>query len=191
MNPISTVVVVVVVMLMMRFFAKQSKQAPKTDADGYTVLRMSVLYEVIGWIGGVMILALTTAIFLFSVKSAGTSDDLVGTIFGVAVFSIFFALCALLILSRRKSYIRFDNEKIEVHGITKKTKEIRWASIKTIVFTPKRTLKLSDGNTNVRVYYSLIGFQTFVERMKEKVAPEIIGDATEKIEKMYQHFNVQ
>jgi hypothetical protein len=86
-----------------------------------------------------------------------------------------FLLSVCLILSRRKSFIRFNDEKIEVYGIFAKTKVLFWKNVKNVSFTGRRILKLSDGNVKIGVYYSLIGFQSFVEKMNEKVAPEVIG----------------
>lgn len=190
MNAISSVAIVVAVMFMMRFFAQQSKKAPSVDESGFTVLRLPMLYEIIGWVGMAIIALVTTSIFLFSANGTGDNSNIVGAVFGLIVFGSFFILSVLLILSRRKSFIRFDNNIIEVHGITTKVKVINWKNVKTVSFSGTKTLKLSDDNVKVGVAYSLVGFQSFVEKMKQKVPPTVLGDISDKIEKMYKEFNV-
>ena len=117
MSPISVVIIVVAVSLMLRYVAKGSKQDPLINEDGKKVLRLPLLYEVIGWLCLLLICFLMIGIFLFSAKGTNDTSDIAGLAFGIGVFGFFCFLSILLILSRRKSIVIFDEEKIEAHYI--------------------------------------------------------------------------
>jgi|SRR6516162_2279208 hypothetical protein len=115
MNPISVVIIVVALSLMLRYVAKGSKQDPLINEDGKKVLRLPLLYEVIGCL--LLICFLMIGIFLFSAKGTSDTSDIADLAFGIGVFGFFCFLSILLILSRRKSIVIFDEEKIEAHYI--------------------------------------------------------------------------
>jgi hypothetical protein len=191
MNPITFVVIMVAVSLILRSFAKSSKQAPRIDESGKKVLRLPLLYEIIGWTSLVVIGVLMTAIFLFSAKSTNDASDIAGDVISIIVFGFFCFLGVLLILNRRKSIIVFDDEKIEAHYIFAKEREILWKAVTKAEFSHgSKSLKFTDGKQKIGVGYSMIGFQSLLDEMQKQLTPQVLGDSLQKVQSFYKRMGL-
>jgi len=189
MNPISVVIIVVAVSLMLRYVAKGSKQDPLINEDGKKVLRLPLLYEVIGCL--LLICFLMIGIFLFSAKGTSDTSDIADLAFGIGVFGFFCFLSILLILSRRKSIVLFDDEKIEARYIFAKPRLMLWKDVMQVEFSPSsKGLKFSDGKQKIGVGYSMVGFQSLLDEMKSKLAPQVISDSLEKVQRFYKRMGL-
>jgi hypothetical protein len=176
---------------MLRYVAKGSKQAPYIDKSGKKVLRLPLLFEIIGWVGLVFIGLLMTGIFLFSAKSANGASDIAGAVIGIAVFGFMCFLCILLILSRRKSIIEFDNEKIEAHYIIAKERVMLWKAVTKVEFSPgSKSLKFTDGKQKIGVGYSMIGFQSLLDEMQKQLTSQVLGDSLQKVQSFYKRMGL-
>jgi len=186
MNPIAVVIIFAAVSLMLRSFAKSSKQAPRIDESGKKILRLPLLYEIIGWIGLILICFLMIGIFFFSAKGTNDASDIAGAVTGIIVFGFMCFLGILLILSRRKSVIAFDDEKIEAHYIFAKERVMLWKDVTKVQFNPgSKSLKFTDGKQKIGVGYSMIGFQSLLDEMKRQLEPQVLGDSLEKVQSFY------
>ncbi len=191
MNPIAVVIIFVAVSLMLRYVAKGSTQDPLINEEGKKILRLPLLYEVIGWLCLLLICFLMIGIFLFSAKGANDTSDIAGLAFGIGVFGFFCFLSILLILSRRKSIVIFDEEKIEAHYIFAKQRMMLWKNITKVEFSPgSKSLKLTDGKQKIDVSYSMIGFQSLLDEMQKQLTPQILGDSLQKVQSFYKRMGL-
>ena len=191
MNPIAVVIIFVAVSLMLRSIAKSSKQAPRIDESGKKILRLPLLYEIIGWIGLVVISLLMIAIFLFSAKGTNDASDIAGAVIGIGVFGFMCFLGILLILSRRKSIVAFDGETIEAHYIFAKERVMLWKDVTKVEFNAgSKSLKFTDGKQNIGVGYSMIGFQSLLDEMQKQLSSQVLGDSIQKVQGFYKRMGL-
>jgi hypothetical protein len=191
MNPIAVVIIFVAVSLMLRYVAKGSKQDPHINEDGKKVLRLPLLYEVIGWICLLLICFLMIGIFLFSAKGANDTSDIAGLAFGIGVFGFFCFLSILLILSRRKSIVLFGDEKIEARYIFAKPRLMLWKDVMQVEFSPSsKGLKFTDGKQKIGVGYSMIGFQSLLDEMQKQLSSQVLGDSIQKVQGFYKRMGL-
>lgn len=174
-NIITVTVVVILVSFFMKKLALSSKKLPEMDAGGKKILRYPMIYEIISWFGlGGGILLILGLIFT---SNAGQDPFGVGVLFGLSI-----VVFLLLIFLRRNVMVTYDEEKMEYRSIFRKKIVIQWKDVKSIKFFLGQ-LVMRNENKKVIAHYSMTGFQDFLENVKAKIDPLILGNSLEKTDK--------
>ena len=102
---------------------------------------------------------------------------------------LFFVVLGLpLVLIVRCIRIVVMDEKILYIGITKKVKEIRWDEIRKVTFSKTVELILRSEETKIKLHMDLVGFESFLELMKQKLDPSLYEKALQDWEAAMKSF---
>ena len=149
------------VTIMMSFLLKASRKKPKIDEDGNRILRLPILYPIIGGIA--VIFGLGLFIFLCIILPA---EDIM---FAFIVPLIALGLGVPLLLVSLVSKIKITSEGIEQTTMFGKQKIILWTDIKSITFGKvSLELKIKDENQKIKVHMHMVGFPDFISEIENK-----------------------
>jgi len=179
MNYLSVVIVFVVVSVLMKYLGDSSKKNPVINEEGTIILKMNKTYGIIGYIG----IGFSAVIGI--VASIGAVKSIEDLFIVIGLVAFFLVVGALLVLVSKKMNVRVDDERINYLGITGKTKEIMWNDIKEVSFSKSMLeLSLKTNTTKIKLHMHLIGFSTFIEKMKSKTDYSIHKDAIHELESL-------
>jgi len=150
-------IAIIVYSILYRFIAKNIP----ADKEGKVLLRLPVLYKIIGWIGLAISVAIITSQFVYP-------DEHFTVLF--IFFQVFGCLSVFSILLARNHYVRFDGATLEVRDFLGRVKTVEWAKLKDvgfILFLGLIRLKDDKGQT-VYVHHHLKGIDQFLQTFEAR-----------------------
>ncbi len=182
MNYLTTIIVIIVVTFLMRYLLTFAKKQPATNEDGSMVLKYPGFMAVIGYtaIGFGVLIGIIT---VFQIVPT-TGNEVVPYL-----VSFFVVLGLPLVLIGTFTRITVTDQKVQLTGITGKVKEIRWEEINKVTFRWTAELILHSEHAKVKLNMILIGFNSLVETMKQKLDPALYEKALQEWEKAQQNIN--
>jgi hypothetical protein len=153
--------IVWLVTLLMNYFKKTSKKTPAADEKGNIVLKLSMVYGIIGLISFI----LGAAVLVYGLLEYDPED--IGAQIGI--FILFGGLGFLLILITITHRIFISDKEITQRTILGKRKSIMWEDIKSAKFNPSSDyLVIMSDEKKIRCEPFLIGFPVLVKLLEDK-----------------------
>ncbi|MFA6190293.1 MAG: hypothetical protein WC711_02135 [Candidatus Staskawiczbacteria bacterium] len=158
--------------------ANERNQKPE-KLGGETILKPSRLFYYLG----VLSIIIGASMWLFFISDTNRTNQ---AIIVISLISAFFLLsgtylCAYVI----RYFVKYSEKGIVYRGLFGKTKEMDWSDVKKITFSDISTyLKLKNGPIVINIYPMTKGFDSFINKLKEKISPQLYQEALDKMEKM-------
>jgi hypothetical protein len=150
------------VTLLMNYFKKTSKRTPGADKKGNIVLKLSMVYGIIGLLSFI----LGAAVLVYGLIEYDPED--IGAQIGI--FVLFGGLGFLVILITLTHRIFISDKEITQRTILGKRKSIMWEDIKNAKFNPASDyLVIMSDEKKIRCEPFLIGFPVLVKMLEDKV----------------------
>lgn len=158
-----------VLSLTFRYMNKLSRKQIPLDDSGKTRLRMSKLYNVIGYSGIAFGVLIVVGPLIF-VKE----DPDGGYFLFLFVFLLMSGLGTYSVMCYRNHVAVFDDTAVEVSNAFGKTNVMKWQEMTKISFNPFSgfiTIKGRD-DRSIKLHYHLIGIAGFVDKLRERTGLE-------------------
>lgn len=152
------------VSLTMLYLKKSSARKVKVVKEGMYVLRLHLLYQLIG----ILSVVVGFVLLLLPLLQAG----LEALPIALSMFGMFGVLGLVCILWYNNHFLRFNNGKIEARSWLGKTTVVQWDNIRTISFNSlSGLLTITDtAGVQVKAHMHLVGLNTFVKQIEEKTS---------------------
>ncbi|RXK86077.1 hypothetical protein [Filimonas effusa] len=140
--------------------------AKKINANeqGQFMLRMHVLYNIVGWVSLVISLIVVAGVFFLE------APDML--MYGLMLFMFLFfgGLGLLSVLYYRNLYVLFDDSRIEVRDIRGKVKVTTWQQIVSARYSVNSGLLLltDDEGQKLKIHCQSVGMGKFVAFLEDK-----------------------
>lgn len=148
------------------YLNRLSRKPIQLDESGKFSLRMSKLYNIVGYTGIVFGLIMIVGPLLF----VDEEMDAWSYVLFAFVFVLFTLLGALSILCYRNHMVFYDERLIEVRSPFGKTAGMEWSEIKKIKFIPLTGfIRLTDSRGGrINLHYHLLGMGDFINTLEAK-----------------------
>lgn len=143
------------------FLMKQSGGEVETETDGFVILKMHKILQIISKILMVAIIAIPL-IGLYR-------QDKEILILSIIGFFLFGSLAFVFLLFCKNYKVKFNDDKIIVHNWLNKTEEISWEEISLIESKViAGYIEISGNSKTLKIQHYLVGLKTFVKKVEEK-----------------------
>ncbi len=163
-----------------------SRTQPAKDSEGNKVLLPHPQFKYIGILATVFGLILGF-VYPFENQIEGFLGMEMEDTYMAAILAVVFLMVGLsLFLFAIKNRVTFSDTYIRTVNFWRKPIEISWSQVNKIKFgSVSRYLILYTANKQVWVYAGTIGFVSFLDKMQEKVSPELYEKALKVIHKKW------
>lgn len=146
------------------------------DKDGDIVLRMSKIYDFLGY----MIIAFgLMAVALSQFGAESPMESLIIMIIGI--FTILMGIFQIVFVRGIK--VMAGQVGIRYVNFTGKEKQISWDEIKEIKFVKfKNSIYITSNTEGIRIRMDFVGVRSFIDLMKGKLPASLYGQALDKFE---------
>lgn len=157
-----------IVKLVMKAIDSTSKKELTLEDNGTIELEMNKAYGIMG----VISVIISILLFILLVRNGFEDLDFVKV---VGIMSLIFgAVGVLLVLVGKNIKVLVTDRQITYYGLMSKEKTIFWSQIEKITFN-KNSLELSliTSETKIKLHMHLVGFNSFIKVLKQKVNSSI------------------
>ena len=169
---VSTAIILVLVGVLTWLLRRLSLKKPSYSREGAMLLKLPGLYKVFGY---VFMGAAGFFAFVLAINKYKTLD--ICLILGGIILA-FLAVGLWIVLYALRYCVECDEQKVRIHGLSGKVKEISWNEVSRVKFhKTAMSLSLVGPTGRVKVYMLLVGFPAFVELMKKKLNSQLYNDA--------------
>lgn len=169
-------IIFITVTVFMKYLTESSKKRAENN-NGIMVLKMNKAYGIVGYI------SMFAAVIIGVIASLGTVKDIIDLALVFGLFTIFFGIGILLVLSSRNKKIEVSEEEINSYSITGKVTKILWEDISNVSFSNiSLELKLTAGRKNIKLHLHNVGFYDFIKLIETKLSCELYMTALMSLE---------
>lgn len=176
---ISTIVSVCFAMLLVHYIKAPRAQAPSQE-NGKTVLRAGKIYTYVPLVGILFSCFFAIIGIIFNSKSGADA-------FGWLALPGFFLLLGIPLFIISKKRIIFDQNVIEQKTFFGGTVALSWSAVKKVAgrVVNKDVLLTDGGEKKITVDIQMIGFNKFLELLKQKIASAEYAEIEVAVARMY------
>ena len=175
MQYLSTALVILAVTIVMRYVVASARRKPDVQEDGAMVLRLPGFIAGIGY-AAVGFGALIAAVTVFQLVPT-TGNEVVPYL-----VSFFVVLGLPLVLLANRIRITVTDQGVRSVGFTKKVREMRWDEVRKVTFSITSELVLHSDRARIKLNTMLVGLQSFIEVMKQRLEPTLYEKALQECE---------